>query len=304
LKNHFIITHFENPASPQIVSETYTGPISWSPEDKNAWSNIICSQGNEQSPIDLSKDTSNYEKLQVGYVMATHYQTKNFNLAIQDKRLWYADMTNGGFIIIQYKNIKYKYDVVNFSIHYDSEHTFDGKHSDVEIQIVHLKDGNYLRERGWRLDPNNERDTLNISIRFEVGQNEDSNFSKINIKNKGPTLDGFDLNKFVDTKGSFYFYSGSDTLPPCTQDVYWIIMEKTFTITQSQLDEVKSWIKTTTTEKNARSVKKLNNRVVYYIKTPHDLSTDVNFLFGRTSSSQILIPRLIEVFSLILLLIV
>jgi len=142
-----------------------------------------------------------------------------------------------------------------------------------------------------------------ISIRFEVGKDENSDFSKINIKNGGPTLDDFDLNKFIDTKESFYFYNGSNTLPPCVEEVYWLVFENTYTISQSQLDEVKSWIKSTTSEKNARSVKKLNDRVVYYTKNPHKLSSESDFLFGRTSSSSShkLIPRLIATISLMLL---
>jgi len=81
-------------------------------------------------------------------------------------------------------------------------------------------------------------------------------------------------------------------------------MEKTITISQSQLDEVKSWIKTTTNEMNSRSVKKINDRVVYYTKNPHNLSKDVDILFGRSkASSNKLVHRLIVSISLILLVI-
>jgi len=80
-------------------------------------------------------------------------------------------------------------------------------------------------------------------------------------------------------------------------------MEKTFTISQSQLDEVKSWIKDTTSEMNARSVQKLNNRVVYYTKNPLNLLTDVD-KSGRcyeSTSSNKLVHRLIISLSLMLL---
>ena len=295
-------TRFANPASPVKAIETYTGPISWPTEDKNTWTDI-CIKGKEQSPIDLSKDATKYEETQIGYIISTHYNINSYKLAIQDNRMWYTDMTNGGFIFIHFKNVKYRFNVLDFSFHYNSEHTINGKHSDIEIQIRHKKDANFLRERGWRVDPNGERNVLIISIRFEVGPIENLNFSKINIKNRGPTLDGFDLNKFIDISGSFYFYNGSRTLPPCAEYVYWIIMEKTFTISQSQLDEVKSWIKTTTSEMNARSVQKLNNRVVYYTKNPLNLLTDVD-KSGRcyeSTSSNKLVHRLIISLSLMLL---
>jgi len=295
-------TYFDNPASPQKAIETYTGPISWAKEDSNTWTDI-CSQGKEQSPIDLAKDTSKYDKTQTGYIISTHYNKNSYKLAIKDNRMWYVDMTDGGFVLMQYINVQYKFNIQSINLHYNSEHTIDGKHSDVEIQIKHKKDANYLRERGWRVDPNNQRDVLFISIRYEVGETEDSNFSKINIKG-GSTFDSFDLNNFIDTLGSFYFYIGSDTLPPCVEDAYWIIMEKTITISQSQLDEVKSWIKTTTNEMNSRSVKKINDRVVYYTKNPHNLSKDVDILFGRSkASSNKLVHRLIVSISLILLVI-
>jgi len=295
-------TRFANPASPVKAIETYTGPISWATEDENTWTDI-CIQGKEQSPIDLSKDTSKYNQKQIAYIISTQYNLKSYTLAIQANRMWYADMTDGGYILMQFKNVKYKFNVLELSFNYNSEHTIDGKHSDLEIQIKHKKDTNYLRERGWRLDPNNDRDLLIISIRFEVGPIENLNFSKLNIKNRGPTLDGFDLNKFVDTSGSFYFYNGSRTLPPCAEYVYWIIMEKTLIISQSQLDEVKSWIKNTTTEMNSRSVKKIYARDVYYTKNPHNLLTNIDVLGRSNGSSNKLIPRLIISISLMLLII-
>ena len=293
-------THFLNPASPIQAKETFTGPISWATEDKNIWTGA-CLQGKEQSPIDLSKETSKYNQKQIGYIISTHYNLNKYNLAIQDNRRWYTDMTGGGFSLIHFKNVQYKFNVLEFSFHCNSEHTIDGKHSDLEIQIKHKKDANYLRERGWRLDPNSQRDVIIISIRFKVGTDENSNFSKINIKNRGPTLDGFDLNKFIDTSGSFYFYKGSSTLPPCVEDSYWVIMEETFTISQRQLDEVKSWIKPTTNEMNARSVKKLNNRIVYYTKDPNNLITEIEKSGRSSASSNKLIHRLIISLSLMFL---
>ena len=85
-------------------------------------------------------------------------------------------------MIIEKNNIKYRYDGIAFRFHYNSEHTLGGVKSDLEIQIIHKKNTEYLASRNIA-DPDIQNDILAISIRVNADGQTNPEFEKVNFKN-------------------------------------------------------------------------------------------------------------------------
>lgn len=205
----------------------------------------LCSTSFSQSPIDLNPSlipeipsTSNeYFYISLYYApvrvinsnlsMTSEYSfnpSLNFNI--------YSNFGN----IEKLSNPPIIYSSRSISIHYPAEHTFYGVTEHIlEVQIQHV-------------NPLNTSDLLVLSLLFKVGPDKNYFISQV-IEGYysfiGTDIDCNFANAAWVVVKNFYFYQGSDTTPPCTEGVLWVVNAETMHLSQSQLDFFSSKLNTT-----------------------------------------------------------
>ncbi len=75
--------------------------------------------------------------------------------------------------------------------------------------------------------------------------------------NKANFIANIDIRQLLPNNLASYQFDGSLTMPPCSQGVRWIVLKQAMTITQSQVDSMRS-----ITKANARPVQDVFNRLI------------------------------------------
>lgn len=126
------------------------------------------------------------------------------------------------------------YSLVEFHMHSPSEHHFDSRFYPLEVHFVHqsVKTKNYLVvgtifESSPQINPFFEQFVDKISQ--EVGTKVDSIAVDFNMLG----LTSNDLSQY-------YSYSGSFTVPPCEEDVQWIVLKNIRYIAAQQIIKIRS----------------------------------------------------------------
>jgi len=229
-----------------------------------------CINGSLQSPINLpSRNDYNYTN-SIIKIRKTEYEIiENLKFEVLYYYKYWINLTNLGFIEVNKNTTNYSYDLLFIQIHSPSEHLINGQKYDLELQIVHKKDNYWSNLNGLITDPDYSTQNLIISILYTAGDNYKDNpdISKFNINSNLPTNNnksGLNLNNYVNSSNSFFYYSGSLTNPICHEPIDWIIMENIQFMSKNQLDDIKKWINILYPDGNSRKVKSLNDRQLYY----------------------------------------
>lgn len=253
-------------------------------------SNVICFTGPRQSPININeKDTVEalssifvpmYQPVRDAAVLNTGHNLQvpgefGFTLA-NDMKKWQAEQ---------------------YHIHAPSEHFFEGKSFPLELHLVHTVGKEFsfgelddfsLLSAGSRLKGN-----MSGRVPLEHGANRTKRFDLYNATVVGilfelglttnpcigallnPTVPGESCQRCLphpvdlmrcfkrELSGPYYYYSGSFTTPPCTEDTQWYVMRKRATITAVDLDRFKTLA--FPEPQNARPIQPRNGRVIYRV---------------------------------------
>ena len=226
-----------------------------------------CKYGNRQSPIDIKRYSSETLKiLNASPLKAINYKALN-NLKFQlgpDEKTWGFPVVNvenpGNTVTFTRDGYENDFELFNIHYHIPSEHRINGKASDAEIHLVHmkkLKDGQNDGDMGNVL--------LVIGIMFKIeGSTPDPTWDKLNINKPDTAISNLDLTQWVKLTNPLFFYDGSLTTPKCDETVNWIVMPKEVKITQEQFDSLKSSIYKVYPNGNEREIQDLNGRKIWY----------------------------------------
>lgn len=243
----------------------------------------ICENGLRNSPINFpDASASNYIVSQSYFnIISSSYQIIQGKSFEQDDWKYYVNMTNSGSLMIKKANIEYKYNIDNINFHIPSSHTFQGASYDLEFHFVHKKDTQYLINQGVFYDPDKNNTMLIVAVIFKVDSSGALNLDiqKMNIATLAP-INGIDLNRYVNSTKNFYFYEGSRTVPPCQEDVNWVVMEQIETLSETQYNDFRNWVYQTYPLGNSRQTKPLYGRSIYQIiNSDIILSVPLYFVF-------------------------
>ena len=183
------------------------GPGKWADLDPQY---KLCEDGRQQSPINI--DSRNGLTIENEHY-SLHYKRSDLHI-----------VNNGHFIEVEYQDGSYinfeseDYHLVQFHFHAPSEHTIEAKHYPMEMHLVHKnKDGKIL-----------------VLAAFVEEGDYNRFFGRI-LKNS-PSRKGkqilshhkhINLAKVFESTGHAYYYVGSLTTPPCSEEVQWIISSET-----------------------------------------------------------------------------
>ena len=209
------------------------GPASWG-QLAPAWA--ACSQGKEQSPVNLGQGFSSAElrrqPLPIEYAEATGHIFSNGHT---------VEIEAEGHNVLKLGGVDYE--LQQFHFHGPSEHTIDGKGGDMELHLVHKSAAGGLAVVGVLLVRGASSGAL-APIFTQLP-------SDLDVKHALPAQ--FNPRNFLPANRDYYQYEGSLTTPPCTEGVHWIVIKEPVTVSSEDLAQFHERI-----HFNARPVQRLS----------------------------------------------
>lgn len=195
-----------------------TGPDHWG--ELNAdWR--VASTGAEQSPIDLiDAQPAELESL------SFHYQSFPLDM-VNNGHTIQVNASGDNWLMIGEE----RYDLQQFHFHTPSEHTVNGRHSAMEVHLVHSNAAGELAVVGVMLDAGSSNPLL---ARFwdHIPSTADGTWHDANMR-----INALGLLPVARTS---YRYAGSLTTPPCSEGVRWIVMQNHTQASTSQIEAFSS----------------------------------------------------------------
>jgi len=192
-----------------------TGPLNWGHLDP---AYKACSQGHEQSPIDIRGARLNKSLQPIEF----HYLAGPVTLENTGKTI-VVHVDPGSYILVDGQ----RYELEQFHFHHPSEEAVKGKLTDMDVHLVHKSsDGKlaviavrFSMERG---DPNAVLAALWPQLPSKAGTT---------VK----VTDMINAGGFLPADRGYWTYTGSLSTPPCTEGVRWFVFQDVLSISRSQV---------------------------------------------------------------------
>lgn len=270
----------------------FTAPVkTYHYEDPHNWAltDPVCSLGSRQSPICIDPLetvpflTSRFQPSYVSVPPKVELQNSGHNLLVK------APSGSGGFGTLL-TNDDQVWEADSYHIHGLGEHLINSKPAAMELHIVHLPQGTRSATHSYDLSLLSQerrhlsRQDLNrtspdgpltfgvtvVGILIDIGLTTNPCIQQLLypvLPKEGCTAcitKPVDLGRCFGEQlgGPYWYYSGSFTTPPCTEQVQWYVMAKRATITALDLARFKTL--GFQDPANNRPVQPLNGRVVYF----------------------------------------
>lgn len=207
----------------------------------------MCGNGSSQSPINID-----HTEVEGEAPFSFDYGTSSLRIAFNQHVDNIVD--NGHTIQINvdegstYKIGGKTYELKQFHFHTPSEHTIDGQHFPLEIHFVHQSDDESLAVVGVLVKEGAENPNF-VAIVPNLPQNKG--------ESKHLEDETLQLHLHVPQDHGAYYYSGSLTTPPCSENVAWLVMRQHPTMSADQIEAVASVI-----SPNNRPVQANNDREI------------------------------------------
>ena len=192
-----------------------TGPLVWGKLDP---AYRACSQGHEQSPIDIRGAHLNKALQPIEF----HYIAGPITL-VNDGRTIVAHVDPGSYI--EANGVRYK--LVELDFHHPGEEAVKGRLSDMDVQLLHRSADGKLAVLEVRLmedagNPNAVLSALWPRLPRSGGASE----RVTEMVSPGGLLPA---------DRGYWTYTGSLTAPPCTEGVRWYVFEQELSLSRDQL---------------------------------------------------------------------
>ncbi|MFS0577066.1 carbonic anhydrase family protein [Sporosarcina sp. 179-K 3D1 HS] len=225
--------------TPQWSYEEETGPEHWGELDP---SYSVCIKGNEQSPINIeTSQVKTSEKLES---LDIQYEPTDFSIVHNGHAIQANPAIQNNSIVVEGK----EYKLAQFHFHTPSEHQFNGENLDMELHLVHQDGNGELAVLGIMIQEGEENEAL-ASIWGALPKSETE--EEVTIE------EPVDLQALLPADQTSYFYEGSLTTPPCSEEVQWIVFENPIEMSKEQIQAYRQIF-----PGNQRPVQGLNEREI------------------------------------------
>lgn len=221
------------------------GPAKWSTLSKD-WA--ICANGKAQSPIDIQKpSTAKLPELKA------QFPSSELKIVHHEH---HADAINNGHTIqVNYSEGDtltigdVKYALKQYHFHGPSEHTVNGKHSPMEMHLVHQADDKKLAVVSVLINEGAQTNSAfePVWANLPKTKSEETHFANVKV----------DVNQLLPATRTTYRYEGSLTTPPCSEKVNWIVFTNPIEFSAAQIGKFTAIIKA-----NNRPTQPINGRTV------------------------------------------
>ena len=262
------------------------GPLPY-PEPAGGWNESDCRSTQIQSPIDIPPildnkslivDDGSHAKIQ----SLSYTRINKGNVSFDGYHKW---TTEGdldiGYLEIYLNGTLFKYRVASFHFHLYSEHRIENRQYPMEMHIVHKNTD----------ATDSENENLVIGILFDYKDNVENKFlNDIHLSEEKPITNASFL-ELISQNDPFYYYKGSLTTVPCTENVNWIVFRDIRTMSFQQFKKFRKWIETSNDGfygngyGNARGPKRLSERQIYLENINSESGSNMTSYFRRSSSS-------------------
>jgi carbonic anhydrase len=238
------------------------GPLPY-PEPHEGWDDGVCKSLQIQSPIDIPPVEDNSVVIDDG----SHAEIKDLvytdinsgEVKFDHGHKWTTEELDVGYLDIYLNETLYKYKLHSFHFHLYSEHRLQNKQYPMELHLVH---------KNLNKD-DHENENLVIGILFDYIDGKENKFLKdINLADETKIKSASILN-LINKDDTFYYYKGSLTTVPCTENVNWIVFKDVRSMSYNQFKKFKEWVESSNSTSygvgygNARGPKRLSNRKIY-----------------------------------------
>jgi carbonic anhydrase len=205
----------QNPAP--WAYEGKTGPLNWGKLDP---SYRACSQGHEQSPIDIRGAHLNktLQPIEFHYIAGP--------VTVED---------DGRTIIVHVDPRSYivaggvRYDLQELIFHHPSEEAVHGKLTDMDVELVHRSAEGKVAIVAVRLAESAGSPNATVSTIWHNMPEKAGTSQKVDAMVNAAGL--------LPADRGYWTYMGSLTTPPCTEGVRWFVMEQELTISREQVTQ-------------------------------------------------------------------
>ena len=219
-------------AQPHWGYEGEHGPEHWGSLDPGF---AVCSNGREQSPIDLTgAEPGALSEIVFEYAPSPISILNNGHTIQVDYQVGSGLVLDGA-----------RYGLVQFHFHHRSEHTVDGADFPLEMHLVHADADGALAVVGVLVEEGGANEALAPVFRQMPGE-------------AGPAamVEGtVDAAALLPGRRTTWRYAGSLTTPPCSEGVSWLVMTEPVTASRGQIEAFKALFPV-----NNRPVQPLNGR--------------------------------------------
>lgn len=225
--------------------------------DTNGEPYTTCKYGQTQSPIDIpaasltTTDLTNVDfQYQTTDVKSTNLGYSIYGFDIQTDPNNQSQTATNQIVVNGIAS-----ELEQIHLHTPSDHRIDGKLYDGSMHFVH-KDANNVYTF--------------VAVLLQVGERNPNIATLIDhlpdsvLLETVPTFN-FDITTLlpVESERASYRYTGSYTVPPCTENVKWIIMQTPLELSQDQLEVFQTLF-----DGNTRPTQPINNRIIEADSTP------------------------------------
>ena len=250
------------------------------PEPAGGWDDGDCKSTQIQSPIDIPSLKDDSLLLDNG----SHAKIKSLffsnlfegEVKYDKGHKWTTEELDIGYMEIYINRTLYKYKLHSFHFHLYSEHRIENKQYPMELHLVHKN--------------LNKEDSLNenlvIGILFDYKDDIENKFLKdINLA-EGKKINGASIVDLIDKNDAFYYYKGSLTTVPCTENVNWIVFKDIKSMSFEQFNKFKKWVEKSNKNYygngygNARGPKSLNGRKIYLENFKEETESNSKYWFS------------------------
>merc|ERR1711879_231591 len=217
------------------------GPEHWG-ELKPSYA--VAKTGTCQSPIDLTNAESS-DGVEVSYNYKNSSMTVlNNGHTIQNNYAPGSTLTINGAA----------YELKQFHFHLPSEHTVDGQHRAMEMHLVHANAGGQLAVLGVFIEEGEENQIL--APIWNSLPPRPSNHSAAGTPPPTVVVPGeICASQLLPAENTMFRYSGSLTTPPCTEGVYWLVLQEPIHMGRAQITKFRKMFRF-----NNRPVQNINDR--------------------------------------------
>ena len=252
-----------------------------------------CQLDSIQSPININENEVVDDDSKFSFESINYKTIESTSVKYEHEYSISTPTLDNGNITVKINGTIFTYNIRNIHFHLKSEHTINSKTYDMEMHIVHentnTEDKNnlhmvlaYIFEIDDDEDDGEEEKAFLDSIGFNTGEE----VKNVNVKD-------------IVKKEDVYYYKGSLTTPPCTEDVNWVVIEDIKKMSKNQFDKFKEYViklNNNYSDGNNRKTFDLNGRKVYKSEVNDDDS------YESDSDSNVFIKFSMSLFYLILIL--
>jgi len=214
--------------------EGATGPDKWGTLDAD---NRICSNGTQQSPLDLTGPISARQpRLDIRW-------SKRPDTIVNNGHTIQLNFAAGGTLKVGDRS----YALTQFHFHHPSEHHVDGKAFAMEAHFVHDGEDGGLAVVGAFMMPGGANAVFHKIVSTMPAED-------------GPPVPAdpaIDPNRLLPARRRYYRYEGSLTTPPCSETVNWLVLAERITVAETDIARFAKLY-----PMNARPVQNRNRRFI------------------------------------------